>query len=257
MKKILIEAATSLILFFGILFATLQVDWLNVFHLTPTIIGDKLSEWVWDMMSVGMDEVNSDNVCLPIDTLVHEMCVANGIDTASVSIVINRTSEVNAYATVGNHLIVNTAFIEKVENESQLCAVLGHEMAHLQLGHIQSAVRQQAALQVILVLITGNSRSKDFRNLIGKIIGNSITRAKEREADETGAHYVDAMHLDAKEMATVFEKFESYGLLSYLMTHEDSKKRAERIREMHFTSKKPFRQILSSETWEAMQEACH
>lgn len=256
MKKLYKEIATSVVLFFGILLATLQVDWMNLLHLTPTIVGDKLSEWMWDLTSVTLDEIETEDVCLPIDTLMHEMCVSNGIDPASVSIVVTRSHEVNAYATVGNHVIVNTALIEMMENESQLCAVLGHEMAHLQLGHIRSAIRQQAALQVIIVLITGNGRSNNIGKLTARIVGNSITRAKEREADETGVRYLEAMHLDPLEMAATLEKFESYGLLSYLMTHDDSKKRAEHIREMDITSEGPFRQILSPGTWETMQEAC-
>ena len=34
-----------------------------------------------------------------------------------------------------------------------------------------------------------------------------------------------AMHLDPMEMANTLETFESYGILSYLMDHADSKKR--------------------------------
>ena len=125
------------------------------------------------------------------------MCIANGIDTASVSIVVARTYEVNAFATVGNHLVVNTGLISEMDNETQLSAALGHEMAHIQLGHIQKSIRQNAALQAILILVTGNSRSNNIRKITEKLISSGITRAKEREADESGARYIDAMHLDA------------------------------------------------------------
>ena len=117
---------------------------MKMFHLTPTIVGDKLSELVWKVSYDGLHEVKTDAVRLPVDTLVCEMCKANGIDTASVSVVVSRNSEVNAYATVGRHIIVNTGLIEKMDNESQLCAVIGHELAHLELGHIESGIRRQA-----------------------------------------------------------------------------------------------------------------
>ena len=42
MKKILIEFLISALLFFGIFYATLQVDWMKLFRLQPTIVGDKL-----------------------------------------------------------------------------------------------------------------------------------------------------------------------------------------------------------------------
>jgi predicted Zn-dependent protease len=183
------------------------------------------------------------------------MCKANGIDTASVSVVVSRNSEVNAYATVGRHIIVNTGLIEKMDNESQLCAVIGHELAHLELGHIESGIRRQAIFQVILILLTGNSSVDGLINLTSDMINNSITRTKEDAADEQGARYLHAMHLDPMEMANTLETFESYGILSYLTDHADSKDRAKHIRKMHFKDNGPYRPILSPGTWKALKEA--
>ena len=255
MKKIITEFIVEALLFFGIFFLNLQVDWMKLFHLSPTIVGDKLSELVWNITYDGLHEVKTDAVRLPVDTLVHEMCKANGIDAASVSVVVSRNSEVNAYATVGRHIIVNTGLIEKMDNESQLCAVIGHELAHLELGHIESGIRRQAIFQVILILLTGNSSVDGLINLTSDMINNSITRAKEDAADEQGARYLHAMHLDPMEMANTLETFESYGILSYLTDHADSKDRAEHIRKMHFKDNGPYRPILSSGTWKALKEA--
>ena len=254
MTKIFKECLVSAVLFFSVLFLTLQVDWMKMLHLTPTIVGDKLSEWVWDLTYMGVNEVKSDHVRLPIDTLVNEMCKANGIDTASIHVVVSKNSEVNAYATVGRHIIVNTGLIEKMDNEAQLCAVIGHEVAHLELGHIQSAIRQKAIFQVLLILLTGNGNTEGLINLTSDMISNSITRAKEDQADEQGARYLYAMHLDPMEMANTLESFESYGILSYLTAHADSRERAERIRKMHFGKETAYRSILSPETWELLTE---
>ncbi len=254
MKQIIKEFLVSALLFFSILLLTLQVDWMKTFHLTPTIVGDKLSEWVWDLTYTGLHEVKSDNVCLPVDTLVNEMCKANGIDTASVHVLVSRNSEVNAYATVGRHIIVNTGLIEKMDNESQLCAVIGHEMAHLELGHIESGIRQKAIFQVLLILLTGNGNTDGLITFTTDMISNSITRDKEEQADEQGARYLYAMRLDPMEMANTLESFESYGILSYLTDHADSKDRAEHIREMHFGKNTTFRSILSPESWQQLKQ---
>ena len=253
MKKILKESLVSAVLFFSVLFLTFQVDWMKLLNLTPTIVGDKLSEWVWNLTYTGLHEVKSDNVRLPVDTLVNEMCKANGIDTASISVVVSRNDEVNAYATVGRHIIINTGLIERMDNEAQLCAVIGHEVAHLELGHIQSGIRQQAIFQVMLILLTGNGSADGLISITSDMISNSITRAKEDQADEQGARYLYAMHLDPMEMANTLESFESYGILSYLTDHSDSKERAEHIRKMHF-KKTTYHPILSPETWKALKE---
>lgn len=257
MNKALKEFALSAVLFFGIFYATLQVDWMRLLHLSPTIVSDKLTEWTWDLMSSSIREVQTDEIILPIDTLVREMCLANGIDTASITVVVSKTPEVNAYATVGRHLVVNTGIINIMDNEAQLCAVLGHEVAHLQLNHIQTGIRRQAAIFVILTLITGNGRGTDrLKEFITDMIGNSITRTKENEADAQGARYLHAMHLDPLEMGNALEKLDSYGVFSFLSDHDDSKKRAERIRNMEFRDNGPCRQILSAETWERLQQLC-
>ena len=246
MKKILKESLVEALLFFGLFFVTLQVDWMKVFHLTPTVVGDKLSELVWKLTYHSLHEVKADAVRLPVDTLVHEMCKANGIDTASVSVVISKNPEVNAFSTVGRHIIVNTGLIEKMENESQLCAVI---------GHIESGIRQQAIFQVILILLTGNGSVDGLISITSDMISNTITRAKEDEADEQGAHYLYAMRLDPMEMANTLESFESYGILSYLTDHADSKRRAERIRKMQFQHNGSYLQILSPETWKTLKES--
>lgn len=113
MKKIVTEFFVEALLFFGLFFLTLKVDWMKLLHLTPTIVDDKLSELVWDITCDGLHEVKADAVRLPVDTLVTAMCKANGIDTASVHVVVSRNSEVNAYATVGRHIIVNTGLIRR------------------------------------------------------------------------------------------------------------------------------------------------
>ena len=254
MKKIFTEFIVEALLFFGIFFLTLQVDWMKLFHLSPTIVGDKLSELVWKVSYDGLHEVKTDAVRLPVDTLVCEMCKANGIDTASVSVVVSRNSEVNAYATVGRHIIVNTGLIEKMDNESQLCAVIGHEMAHLELGHIESGIRQKAIFQVLLILLTGNGNTDGLITFTTDMISNSITRDKEEQADEQGARYLYAMRLDPMEMANTLESFESYGILSYLTDHADSKDRAEHIRKMHFGKNTTFRSILSPESWQQLKQ---
>ena len=255
MNKILKEAVISVLLFCGVFYATLQVDWMRVLHLTPTIVGDKLSEWTWKVMSSNIKEVEDDEVRLPIDTLMREMCVANGIDTASISIVVSKTSEVNAFATVGKHLVVYTGLIKKMDNEAQLCAVIGHEVAHLQLGHIQSGIRRQALISVIMILVSGNG-SGQLSEIIGDMISNSITRTKENDADAQSARYLHAMHLNPLEMANALEKLDSYGVFSFLSDHDDSKKRADRIRNMNFSDNGPYRQVLSPGTWERLQRSC-
>lgn len=257
MNRVLKEFLISAVLFFGILFAALQVDWLKVLHLRPTIVEDKLSEWTWKFISTQINETTDDEVRLPVDTLMRELCLANGIDTASVHLVVCSDNVQNAFATVGRHLVIYTSLIGMMENEAQLCAVLSHELAHLQLGHIKSGVRRQAAINAVLIMLSSGRSTGQMNDLLGDLISNSFSRASENAADAEGARYMHAAHLDPMEMAAMLDKLselEEGGLrIPYFSDHDDSKKRAKRIRGMQFDDNGPYRQILSPGTWEKMK----
>ena len=42
----------------------------------------------------------------------------------------------NAYAAIGGHIFVNSAFYDFFENDSEMAAVIAHEIAHIELGHV-------------------------------------------------------------------------------------------------------------------------
>jgi hypothetical protein len=65
------------------------------------------------------------------------------------------------------------------------------------------------------------------------------------------------MQQDPMEMANTLETFESYGILSYLTDHADSKERAENIRKMHFKGNIVPRPILSPGVWNTLKEEIH
>ena len=94
-------------------------------------------------------------------------------------------------------------------------------------------------------------------NITTLMISNSITRAKENDADAQGARYLYAMQQDPMAMANTLETFESYGILSYLTDHADSKERAENIRKMHFKGNIVPRPILSPGVWNTLKEEIH
>src|SRR5258705_9103431 len=57
-----------------------------------------------------------------------------------------RSSEINAFATYGGFICVNSGLMLLTESESDLAAVLGHETAHVPHRHIAPAVLAQKRL---------------------------------------------------------------------------------------------------------------
>lgn len=148
---------------------------------------------------------------------------------------------INAFAMVGGHIGVHTGLIVLTQNESELAAVVAHEIAHVVQRHqarmaqgmSRSSLTSLAALAVaILASRAGNQSGQvaeaavatasamQMQNLI------DYTREHEREADRVGLTMLDRAGFDPRGAATIFERLmranrlnELKGAPAYLRTH--------------------------------------
>jgi predicted Zn-dependent protease len=131
-----------------------------------------------------------------------------------------KSSEINAFAGPGGYIGVNTQLILASDTESELAAVMAHEMAHVRLHHLYRMIEHQkqmkipqlagllaaAALGVINpVLGTGA--------LMGAMSGfqqDSINfvRSNEKEADNIGINILARANLDPNGMPNFFKKMQ-------------------------------------------------
>lgn len=90
-----------------------------------------------------------------MDSLVSRLCDANGIPRNHVKVHVFRADVVNAFAMPGGHLVVNSALIEDCKNPEQLCGVLAHEMAHIELRHVMNKLLREVGMSVLVNITTG------------------------------------------------------------------------------------------------------
>ncbi len=109
--------------------------------------------------------------------------------------------EVNAFALPGGKIGVYTGLLEVAENQHQLAAVLGHEVAHVIAGHSAARVSNELAAQ-LGVAVLGSTTGIDPQ-LIG--LGANLllllpySRADETEADILGLAYMARSGFDPRE----------------------------------------------------------
>lgn len=148
-----------------------------------------------------------------------------------------RDPQINAFALPGAFVGVNTGLILAAQSESELAAVLSHEIAHVTQRHIARMIAQQkqsqvfsiAALAAALLLSRGNSDAAQAAaafGTAGSIQGQlNFTRANEQEADRVGLQILDRAGFDPRAMADFFERLQratriyETGAPSYLQTH--------------------------------------
>jgi predicted Zn-dependent protease len=173
-------------------------------------------------------------------------------------------SAINAFALPGGYIGVNTGLILLAQNESELAAVLAHEISHVTQHHITRMIAGQqrtllmslAALAVAIAAARaggGQAASAAVASAQALSLQSQLnfTRDHEYEADRIGFQRLDASGYDVTAPATFMERLQRASRFndggntpSYLRTHPIT---YERIAEAQSRAQgKPYRQITDS-----------
>jgi predicted Zn-dependent protease len=143
---------------------------------------------------------------------------------------------INAFAMPGGVIGVHAGLIHTSQSESELAAVIAHEMAHVTQHHIGRSINQQAGATAVLiaslliaVLAARNSPTAAEAAIAGgqaAMLQNQLNYSRdfEREADRVGLQILDAGGFDPQAMPLFFERMrQAYrgegDAPAYLRTH--------------------------------------
>jgi predicted Zn-dependent protease len=150
-------------------------------------------------------------------------------------------SEPNAFAMPGGKVGVNAGLIELAnENEDEIAAVIGHEVAHVAKRHSNKRMSQGVGVALGGILLDTAMRNKNSsdRALARGAYGLGATggavlpfsRSQEREADDLGLIYSAKAGYDPRASIRFWQKMISQSrrkMPQFLSTHPDSGKRIE------------------------------
>lgn len=103
---------------------------------------------------------------------------------------------INAFASPGGIILITRGLYEILDNEAQLAAVLGHEVAHVEKYHHASVVRKQAGTSAvagagqIALQQRGGALAPALSQALGEgatLFAHKLDRGAELEADHVGA----------------------------------------------------------------------
>jgi predicted Zn-dependent protease len=155
-------------------------------------------------------------------------CVANAITNSLVGSNARSSWEVrvfadetpNAFALPGGKIGVNTGLLQVARSQSQLAAVLGHEVVHVIEGHANERVSAEfaknSALQVASV--AADATSPGFGQMVG-LLGAGVQvgvmlpfgRTQEREADLIGLDLMASAGFDPRESVSLWKNMAKAG----------------------------------------------
>jgi beta-barrel assembly-enhancing protease len=131
-----------------------------------------------------------------------------------------KSNEINAFAGPGGYIGVNTQLILASETESELAAVMAHEMAHVRLHHLYSMIEHEKQMRIPMLASLLASLALGVINptlasgaLMASMSGfaqDSInfTRSNEKAADRIGIDMLIKSGLDPRGMASFFKKMQ-------------------------------------------------
>ncbi len=166
-----------------------------------------------------------------------------------------RDPSINAFAAPGGHIGVHSGLLLAAQTESELAAVLAHEIAHVTQRHLarayDSASRMSlpTAAAILAAILIGTQNSEAGQAALMTVQAGNIqrqidfTRGNEREADRIGMQMLARTGFDPLGMPAFFERLQAqtryYGdrVPPFLSTHPvtrdriaDAQARADQLR---------------------------
>ena len=138
---------------------------------------------------------------------------------------------INAFATMGGYVYVNTGLIEAADNEAELASVIGHEIGHIVGRHAIKQMREQAISQGLLSA-AGLDRSSAVQIGVQLALSRPNSRSDELEADRFGLENLKKASYAPVGMLGFMKKLLKQGggsTPTFLSTHPATSERISRL----------------------------
>jgi predicted Zn-dependent protease len=150
------------------------------------------------------------------------------------------TPDINAYSTPAGYIFITRGALQACSDESELAAVLAHEIGHVVREHGVSNVRDSKFIEIGTTV--ASSRSREFQqleqisdNFIEKVVKGAYSNEQEYQADAEAVKYLIAAGYDPNGLVRFLEKLQKVtgkGDFSNVMTsHPGTAERIKRVKQ--------------------------
>jgi predicted Zn-dependent protease len=178
--------------------------------------------------------------------------------TFPLEVYVAKNEGINAFALSGGKIVVYDALLEKIENESQLLALIGHEISHIENRHVLKNMARNLSGALFISILIGdisgiNTVLAENAHLFSQL---SFTRSLEKEADIYGLKIMKDNKVDLygmSELFSILKEETKLAMPTYLSNHPMLKDR------IKYTQKKAKEQgtipenTLLKEKWDALK----
>ncbi|ARN74015.1 M48 family metallopeptidase [Oceanicoccus sagamiensis] len=143
---------------------------------------------------------------------------------------------VNAYATLGGHIIIYQGLLEKLPNENALAMVLAHEIAHIKHRDPIIAMGRGVTIALAMASLSGvgeNAVAETLINQINFLTAMAFSRDQEKDADDEALKTLLAYYghiKGAEDLFALFQHHQSFEPPEFLSSHPVNQERIDNIR---------------------------
>lgn len=184
------------------------------------------------------------------ETIQYVACVANAVvgildppySDYNWEMAIVDTDEINAFVMPGGKIVVFEGILKAAQNQDQLAAVIGHEIAHETAEHTRKKLLQgsgaQVGIAVAAVLLGGGNYGATYTAqealsqgaMYGLVL--PYKRSQETEADVIGLRYMAKAGFDPRETVALWKNMDALAgdaPAEFASTHPSSEKRIDSL----------------------------
>ena len=166
----------------------------------------------------------------------------------------------NAVTLPGGYIVIYRGLLRSADTPEELAGVLAHEMQHAVLRHSMKALGRQAALWMLIGLITGGTDVATAR-MAGSLAGMKMQRGDELEADEGALRMLEAARISSGGFLSFFEKLARNEaavpwLAGALSTHPETRERIARVKAWRASHEGAEQPIVDGELWRRVRVSC-
>jgi predicted Zn-dependent protease len=261
MKKTIIQGAITLMLFFGSWFLLTKINWVRVFNVQKVTdkTEEKLGDLFWETFQKNEQENKNPFVIKTIDSMVSRICTANNINRESIKVHVFTKEDINAFALPNGHLIIYSGLILNADNQEELCGVICHEMAHINLNHVMKKLVKEVGLSVLISMTTGKGGTEVIKETAKMLSSTAFDRSLEKEADIKAVDYLIKAKINPAPFADFLFKLsekenEATQYLTWINTHPDSKDRAEYIVTYSKDKQLKYTSVITTAAWDKLKD---
>jgi beta-barrel assembly-enhancing protease len=118
-------------------------------------------------------------------------------DGMQIQVRLEPSRAVNAYATIGGHVVVYSGLLNKLPSEEALATLLAHEIAHVKHRHVAANSGRGLAIALALTMLSadaGGAAAQSVFGLASQAALMSYSRDHESEADASALAAVVALY---------------------------------------------------------------